>query len=57
VIAVLCTEKPEGREEWTLRALRDRVIEVEIVETVSHETLRSVLKKTNSSPGKRNNGV
>ena len=57
VIAVLCTEKPEGREEWTLRALRDRVMEVEIVETVSHEMLRRVLKKTNSNPGKRSSGV
>ena len=57
VIAVLCTEQPEGQERWTLRALRDRVIELEIVETVSHETLRTVLKKTNSSRGKRSNGV
>lgn len=57
VIAVLCTEKPEGRERWTVRALRDRVIELEIVETVSHETMRTVLKKTNSSPGKRSNAA
>jgi transposase len=57
VIAVLCTEQPDGQERWTLRALRDRVIELEIVETVSHETLRTVLKKTNSSPGKRSNGA
>lgn len=45
IIAVLCTEHPEGAERWTLRALTDRVIELEIVETVSHETIRKVLKK------------
>ena len=47
IIAVLCTEHPEGQERWTLRALRDRVVELEIVEQCSHETVRSVLKKTN----------
>jgi transposase len=57
LIAMMCTQKPEGRERWTLRAVRDRAIELEIVEEVSHETIRSVLKKTNSSPGKRSNGV
>ena len=51
IIATLCTERPEGQERWTLRALRDRVIELEILEQSSHETIRSVLKKTNSSHG------
>lgn len=45
IIAVLCTQKPEGREKWTLRALTDRIIELEIVEEVSEETVRLVLKK------------
>ena len=45
MIAMLCTEQPEGQGRWTLRALRDRLIEVEIVEQVSHETVRTVLKK------------
>jgi transposase len=57
IIAVLCTEKPEGQERWTLRALRDRVIELEIVETISHEAIRTTLKKMNVNPGKSNNGV
>ncbi len=57
IIAVLCTEKPEGQSRWTLRALTDRIIELEIVEQVSHETVRSVLKKMNLSLGKRNSGV
>jgi transposase len=45
IIAVLCTEHPEGAERWTIRALTDRIIELEIVESVSHETVRTVLKK------------
>lgn len=47
VIAVLCQQKPEGREQWTLRLLARRVVELEIVESISHETLRQTLKKTN----------
>ena len=57
VIAVLCTEQPEGKERWTLRALTDRIVELEIVEQISYETVRSVLKKISSSPGRRSNGV
>lgn len=45
IIAVLCTERPEGAERWTLRALTERIIELEIVESVSYETVRTVLKK------------
>jgi transposase len=47
IIAVLCTEDPEGAERWTIRALTNRIIELEIVESVSHETVRTVLKKMN----------
>src|SRR5450631_647387 len=47
LIAILCTQKPEGQEKWTLRALADRLVELEIVEEVSHETVRTVLKKMN----------
>lgn len=46
VIAVLCHEKPEGRVRWTLRLLAKRVVELEIVQSVSHETIRDLLKKT-----------
>lgn len=45
LIALMCTQRPEGQERWTLRALTDRIIEVEIVESVSYETVRTVLKK------------
>jgi transposase len=57
VIALLCTEKPEGQERWTLRALTDRIIELEIVESVCHETVRTTLKKMNLNLGKRSSGV
>ncbi len=57
IIAVLCTEHPEGQERWTLRALTDRIVELEIVEQVSYETVRTVLKKINSNRGKRSNGA
>ena len=51
LIAVVCGEPPEGRSRWTLRLLADEVVRLEIVEAVSHETVRQTLKKTNSSRG------
>jgi transposase len=49
LIALACSAPPTGRKAWTLRLLADRLVELEVVETVSHETVRRVLKKTNSS--------
>lgn len=46
VIALVCGPPPEGASRWTLRLLAQRVVELEIVEQVSHETIRQVLKKT-----------
>lgn len=46
IIAVLCHEHPEGRERWTLRLLAKRAVELDIVQQVSHETIRDLLKKT-----------
>lgn len=51
LIALTCSEPPEGHARWTLRLLRDQMIELAYVESVSHETVRKVLKKTNSSLG------
>ena len=51
LVALLCGPKPEGVERWSLRLVREKVVELEIVESVSHETIRHVLKKTNSSRG------
>lgn len=51
LIAVACSAPPEGRQQWTLRLLADRLVELEIVDTICHETVRRVLKKTRSSRG------
>ena len=51
LIAMACGEPPEGRASWTLKLLADELVECEIVETISTETVRQVLKKTNSSRG------
>ncbi len=51
LIAVACSEPPLGRVRWTLRLLADKLVELEIVDTVSTETIRRALKKTNSSRG------
>jgi transposase len=51
LIALACSAPPAGRVRWTLRLLADKLIELEIVDTVSTETVRRTLKKTNSSRG------
>ena len=51
LIAMACGEPPDGRVNWTLKLLADQLVECEIVETISTETVRRVLKKTNSSRG------
>lgn len=51
LIALACSEPPEGRASWTLRLLADGLVEREIVESISAETVRNTLKKTNSSLG------
>lgn len=47
LIALACSQPPEGHTRWTLRLLRDRFVEAGYVEQVSHETIRRMLKKTN----------
>ncbi len=47
LIAVACGDPPEGRARWTLRLLAGRLIELAIVDKISHETVRQTLKKTN----------
>jgi transposase len=51
LIALACSEPPDGRVRWTLRLLADKLVELAIVDTVSTETVRRLLKKTNSSRG------
>jgi len=49
IIATACGSAPEGRERWTVRLLRDRIVELDIVEECSKSTIGNVLKKTNLS--------
>ena len=49
LIALACSATPDGRKAWTLRMLADKLVELEVVEAVSHETVRRTLKKTHSS--------
>ena len=51
LIALTCSPPPEGRKRWTLRLLASGLIEREITDTISHETVRQTLKKTRSSRG------
>ena len=51
LIALACSQVPEGRSRWTLRLLADRMVQLEQVDHLSHETVRQVLKKTNLSLG------
>jgi transposase len=49
ITALACSDPPAGRARWSLRLLANRLIELEIVESIHHDTVREVLKKTNFS--------
>ena len=51
LLALTCSPPPAGQERWSLRLLADKMVELEYVAQVSHETVRQTLKKTNSSRG------
>jgi transposase len=51
LVALVCSPAPKGRARWSLRLLADKVVELEIVDAISYETVRQTLKKTNSSRG------
>jgi transposase len=46
LVAVACSPAPEGRARWTLRLLADKLVELEVVDTINKETVRQTLKKT-----------
>ncbi len=56
LVALACSEPPEGRGSWTLRLLADRMVELGHVEGVSRETVRRTLKKTNCAPTSSRSG-
>ena len=47
LVQLACGQAPDGLEQWTLQLLADKLIELEVVETVSRETVRTTLKKMN----------
>jgi transposase len=59
LIALVCSPKPDGYDHWSLRLIRDTWVTLEgtHTKTVSHETIRQTLKKTNLNRGKDRNGV
>jgi transposase len=50
VVALVCSAPPDGRDHWSMRLLADRLVELEVVEQVSHETVRQVLHKNELKP-------
>ena len=57
LVALTCGEPPEGHSRWTLRLLSNAMVKLEYIDAVSHETIRTALKKTNLSLGKGKSGV
>ena len=51
LVALSCSEPPEGRVRWTLRLLADSIVELGYVESISHEAVRQTLKKTSLNRG------
>lgn len=56
LIALSCGDPPEGFSRWSLRLLADKVVELKYVDSISHETIRRVLKKTKSNRGENKGG-
>jgi len=56
LVALSCSEVPEGFARWSLRLLADKVVELGYIDSISHETVRRVLKKTKLSHGDTKDG-
>ena len=57
LIALACSSPPEGHSYWTLKLLADGLVQAEVIDSISHEKVRQVLKKMNLSLGCENNGA
>lgn len=57
VTAIACSKAPDGHDHWTLRLLGAKIVELGFASSYSHEGVRKLLKKTNSSPGKSRSGA
>ena len=57
LVALSCGEPPEGFARWSLRLLADKVVELNYIDSISHESVRRILKKTKSSHGNERDGL
>ncbi|CDS53431.1 hypothetical protein [Polaromonas sp. CG9_12] len=56
LVAMSCSEPPDGQAHWSLRLLADRLVALEYIDSVSHETVRRALTKMNLSRGEKSAG-
>ena len=56
LIALCCQPTPHGQPKWTLKMLADRLVELEVVSSITRMSVSNLLKKTNLSPFKKSNG-
>ena len=57
LVAITCSNAPEGHAHWTLQLLADQVVAMEFAGSISLETVRQILKRTNSNHGRRKSGA
>lgn len=57
LVALACSNAPEGRKCWTMQLLAERLMEMDVVDQISNETVRLRLKKTKSNPGNETSGA
>lgn len=57
ITALACSQAPEGRSQWSLRLLAEKVVELGYADSLSHEAVRKCLKKAGSSRGRKGNGA
>lgn len=51
LLALVCSEPPEGQSKWKLQMLADKLIELQVIDSISHTSVAGILKKMNLSPG------
>lgn len=56
LVTLCCSDPPEGFARWSLRLLADKAVELNYIDSISHEAVRCILKKTNSSLGDKKDG-
>jgi len=57
LVALACEDPPDGHARWTMKLLANKLVELEVVESIGVETVRTTLKKTRSSPGRSGSGA